>query len=629
VIDPGRWIALAASAPKPRWSVRLIAAASLAIFALASLSVKLAQLQVTEGPSLAALARANSVHRVVLEADRGIIYDRHGTALVLNSPAWNVEVVPEAMPVTTPARQAEIAELSRLTGVTQDELSAAIASADPYGAVRVGPSLTEDQELAIAERVPSLPGVSIARHGVRTYLYPTILGHVIGYVGPIAPSQARQMEARGYQPDELIGKVGVEAGLESRLRGIDGWADVVVDARGEVVRTLAVHEPVAGESVYLTIDLQLELATASALAAGLQRDHKKAGASVVVDPRTGEVLAMVSIPGYDTNLFTHGISQADYTKLTTDPLLPLLNRAIAGQYAPGSTFKMVTATAGLQEGKITPDTLLGCPSYLTFGGWVYHNWASYNLGYMNVAKALALSCDTFFYQVAARVGDVTLARYARAFGFGQAEDIEMPGVQPGLVPDSIWKQLACHVPDLNSDSCRWTIGDTVTFGIGQSALLTTPLNQAVYVAALANGGAVLQPTLVHQVRDASGRLLLKQKTVVVDHVPVSASNLAAVREGMREEINRPYNMNYWFRSAGVPADGGGKTGTAQWGGSGLDLPTHAWFVFFAPFASPDVAMSIFVERGGLSEVEAAPIGVQIMKFFNDNRVAIQSSIGAN
>jgi len=625
VIEHDRWLTLAGAVPKPRWSFRLVAIGCLAVTALGALSIKLAQLQVTEGASLAALARANSVHRVVLEADRGVIYDRHGVALVENAPAWALEVVPEAMPPTTPARAAEVSELSTLTGVPLQRLTAAIQGADPYGSLRIGPSLTEEQELAISERMPALPGVSIARHAVRTYLYPTILGHVLGYVGPIDPSQARKLSSRGYQPDELVGKVGVEAGLESRLRGVDGWADVVVDARGQVVRTLATRAPVPGDAVFLSIDLKLELATAAALAAGLQRDHKTAGASVVVDPRSGEVLAMVSIPGYDTNLFTHGISQADYAKLTSDPNLPLLNRAIAGQYAPGSTFKMVTAVAGLQEGKITPETMLSCPSYLSYGGWVYHNWASYSLGSMNLARALAVSCDTFFYQVAAQLGDITLARYARAFGFGSAMGLEMPGVQPGLVPDRIWKELTCGVPDLNSDACRWTLGDTVTFGIGQSALLTTPLNQAVYVAAIANGGNVLQPTLVHEIRDASGHTVLAQKTVVVDHVPVSAFNLGAVREGMREEINRPYNLNYWFRAAGVPADGGGKTGTAQWGGSGLDLPTHAWFVFFAPFAKPDVAMSIFVERGELSEVEAAPIAVQVMRYFNANRQAIQAA----
>jgi penicillin-binding protein 2 len=333
----------------------------------------------------------------------------------------------------------------------------------------------------------------------------------------------------------------------------------------------------------------------------------------------------VSLPGYDANLFTHGISQADYSRLINDPDRPLLNRAIAGQYAPGSTFKMVTAIAGLQEGKITANTMLSCPSYIDVNGWIYHNWASYSLGQMNVAKALATSCDTFFYQVAAMVGDVTLAKYARAFGFGHATGIELPGVMPGLVPDRIWKQLQCGVPDLNSDACRWSPGDTITFGIGQSYLLTTPLNQAVYVAALANGGQVMRPTLVDEVRDVSGHPIQSLHPEVTGTVPASEANLMSVREGMRQEINRPYNMNYWFRAAGVPADGGGKTGTAQWGGSGLDLPTHAWFVFFAPYVQPEIALSIFVERGELSEVEAAPIGVQVMKFYREHLGVIRAA----
>jgi len=286
---------------------------------------------------------------------------------------------------------------------------------------------------------------------------------------------------------------------------------------------------------------------------------------------------------------------------------------------------MVTATAGLQEGKITASTLLDCPPWINVGGWIYHNWASYGLGRMNVDTALATSCDTFFYQVAEMVGDVTLARYARAFGFGQTKDIEMPGVMPGLVPDRIWKAISCGVPDLNSDACRWSLGDTITFGIGQSYLLTTPLNQAVYVAALANRGQVMRPTLVHGVIDPTGHVVVKETTEVTNTVPVSAYTMQTVREGMREEINPPYHMNYWFRAAGVPADGGGKTGTAQWGGSGLDLPTHAWFLFFAPFAAPDLALSVFVERGELSEVEAAPIGVDIEQFYLNHAPAIRAA----
>ncbi|MGA7910846.1 MAG: penicillin-binding protein 2 [Candidatus Dormiibacterota bacterium] len=617
-------VELGGAAPRAQWSRRLVAAACIGVLAIGALAIKLAELQVRDGAQLAGLARANTVHRVVLEADRGIIYDRHGTPLVENSPVWSLVVVPVALPVDAAARASELAELARIAGVDETKMADQLLAADAYAGVTVASDLTQAQELALEERLPQLGGTSIQQRSVRTYIDPLVFGHVVGYVGPIDGADAKRLLALGYQPDESIGKVGVEAGLESILRGRNGWSDEEVDARGQVVKTLAMQPPVPGASVYLSLDASLQRATARSLAAGLERDHKTAGASVVIDPRTGEVLAMVSLPGYDTNLFTHGISQADYSKLLNDPDRPLLNRAIAGQYAPGSTFKMVTATAALQEGKITAQTLLNCPPSINVGGWVYHNWATYSLGLMNVAKALATSCDTFFYQVAAMVGDVTLARYARAFGFGQATSIEMPGVMPGLVPDRIWKQLQCGVPDLNSDSCRWTDGDTITFGIGQSYLLTTPLNQAVYVAALANGGQVLKPTLVHEVRDATGRIVETQHPEVTGTVPASPQTLQAVREGMRDEINRPYNLNYWFRAAGVPADGGGKTGTAQWGGSGLNLPTHAWFVFFAPYSQPDIAMSIFVERGELSEVEAAPIGVDIMKFYRANEGAVRA-----
>jgi penicillin-binding protein 2 len=626
MIEPGRWVELGGVTPKPRWSTRLVAAALVAILMIAVIAIKLAQVQIYDGSMLAGLARANTVHRVILEADRGIIYDRHGEPLVQNLPVWYLEVVPADLPGDASTRMAEISELARITGVPEDHVIATLIAGDPYSGYRIGSKLTQAQQLAINERLPDLPGASLVQRAVRTYANTLVFGHVVGYIGPLDAADIKRLKPLGYQPDELVGKVGAEAGFESWLRGVDGWADLVVDARGRVVRTLASQAPVPGHAVYLSIDASMQRETAEALAIGLSRDGKTAGASVVVDPHTGEVLAMVSLPGYDTNLFTYGISQADYTRLTTDPDRPLLNRAIAGQYAPGSTFKMVTAVAGLQEGRITPQTMLGCPSYIRIGSWVYHNWASYDLGRMNVAKALAVSCDTFFYQVAAMVGDVALAKYARAFGFGQSKDIELPGVQPGLVPDHFWKQLQCGVPDLNSDACRWTAGDTITFGIGQSYLLTTPLNQAVYAAALANGGQVLRPTLLHQVVDTFGRVVAKQRTEITGTVPASPANLEAVREGMREEINRPYNMNYWFRAAGVPADGGGKTGTAQWGGSGLNLPTHAWFLFFAPYAQPEIALSIFVERGELSEVEAAPIGVDIYRYYLDNRGTVHTGI---
>ncbi|TME15510.1 MAG: hypothetical protein E6I67_13035, partial [Chloroflexi bacterium] len=378
-------------APQPRWSLRLTAAATLAVLVIALLAVKLAQLHVTDGSRLAALAQANTIRHLVLQADRGIIYDRHGTPLVENSPVWSLVVVPAGLPSVGRDRAEELVLLARLTGVAEEKLAAQLLAADPFAPVTVKANLSQADELAINERLPELPGASIAQRSIRRYGEPMVFGHVLGYVGPIDSSQLKRLRAAGYQPDEMVGKVGVEAGLEELLRGTDGWADVEVDARGQVKRVLETQAAVPGHAVYLSLDAALQRATAASLAAGLARDRKTAGAAVVIDPRTGEVLAMISLPAYDTNLFTRGISQADFSRLLNDPDKPLLNRAIAGQYAPGSTFKMVTATAGLQEGKITAETLLACPPYINVNGWIYHNWASYSLGRMNVARALATS----------------------------------------------------------------------------------------------------------------------------------------------------------------------------------------------------------------------------------------------
>jgi len=240
---------------------------------------QLARLQVTDGPRLAALARANSIRHVVLEADRGIIYDRHGAPLVQNSPVWSVVAIPAGLAVTASDRVAELAAMSQLIGVPEQKMASQLLSApDQYAAVTLKANLTETEELAVNERLPDMPGISIAQRSVRTYVDPLVFGHVLGYVGPIAPPEMRRLQAQGYQPDEIVGKVGVEAGLESFLRGTDGWADEEVDARGRLQRILAMQAPVPGDAVYLTLDAPLQRATAAALAAGLVRDGKAAGA---------------------------------------------------------------------------------------------------------------------------------------------------------------------------------------------------------------------------------------------------------------------------------------------------------------------------------------------------------------
>ena len=585
------------------------------------LTLRLAQLQVGQSSRLTAVAQGNRVHRLLQEAERGVIYDRHGVQLVSNRPAWALSLVPAALPADSRRRQSELAEVAALSGRPEPELAAILARAeDSYTPLPVKQSLTSTQAAAVSERLPQLPGLRLDQSSVRTYVDPLIFGHVLGYTAPVDGDDLKRLSGLGYRADEMVGKAGVEAGLESVLRGRDGWADVEFDAGGRNIRTVAEEAPVPGRSVYLSIDAGLQRAATDALAESLRRLRKEAGAAIVVDPKSGELLAMVSLPGLDTNLFTNGISGSDYRRLLSDRSKPLYDRALNGLYPPGSTFKMITAAAALQEGKITASTALACPASISYGGWVYRNWAGYDMGPMSVTKAIAVSCDTFFYRVADSVGDVGLASYARAFGYGSAPDFQIPGASAGAAPDRNWLAQNCQPPF----DCRWNPGETLTMGIGQSFLLTTPLIQSMYIAALANSGTVYRPNLLHQVRDSIGQPALTGQPSIASVVPVSAENMAVVREGMHQCLNDPHGTGYQFRNAGWKYDGGCKTGTAQFGGSGVDLPTHSWFTFFTPFQNPEMAMVTFVEGGGEGDEVAEPIALKIAQYYMAHRSEVRS-----
>jgi len=620
----GRWVELAGIEPKARWTARLAAFTILAVGLSGVLVWRLADLQLIQGATFAREALVNRVHRVPLEAERGVIYDRHGVQLVVNQPAWSLAVTTIALPSDRHQRAAELARLAPLAGMTQPELAARLAQdEDAYRPFPIRSGLDDHQAEAVNERLPELPGTTLQHVAIRRYVDPQLYGHLLGYVGPIDAPEYKLLKPKGYLPDEVVGKSGLEAGLETTLRGRDGWQDVETDANGQVVKVLREEPAVPGRSVYLSTDSGLQKAVHDALADGLQKANSKAGASVVTDPRTGEILAMVSIPGYDDNLFARGISQSDYQKLLADPGKPLYDRALAGEYPPGSTFKMITGSAGLQEGKITADTQLGCPANLTFGAWTYWNWAHYNYGPMNVQKAIPTSCDTFFYQVANLLGPDTLAAYARAFGYGSQPGIELPGAGAGVAPTPDFKLQVCPYPAGTPD-CGWNVGDTVTMGIGQSYVLTTPLIQAMYAAALGNGGSLLRPTLVHQVTDGAGRVLSVSHRQVVRQVPVEPQNLDLLREGMHQSLTGPWGTAAIARSLGYHWDGGCKTGTAQYGGTGVDLPSHAWFIDFAPFENPDFASSTILEGAGFGEYVAEPVAINFANYYFNHRDQVRA-----
>jgi len=620
----GRWVELAGIEPRARWTRRLAAFSVLVVGLSSMLAWRLADLQIVQGPSFARQALVNRVHRVPLVAERGVIYDRHGFQLVVNQPAWSLAVTTLLLPADRAQRADELTRLAAVAGLSRSELDAKLAAdPDAYRPFAILTSLDDNRAQTVNERLPRLPGVSLQRAAVRRYIEPDLYGHLLGYVGPIDGEEYKALKAKGYQPDEVVGKSGLEAGLEDLLRGKDGWQDVLTDANGQVVRVLREQQAEPGRSVYLSIDAGLQRSVHDALAAGLQKAGSKAGASVVSDPRTGEITAMVSIPGYDDNLFAKGISQADYARLLNDPAQPLFDRAIAGEYPPGSTFKMITGSAGLQEGKITPTTQLGCPANLRFGAWTYWNWAHYDMGSMNVVKAITTSCDTFFYQVADLLGPETLANYAREFGYGLKPGIELPGAGAGVAPTPDYKVQVCPYP-AGSPGCGWNVGDTVTMGIGQSYVLTTPLIQAMYAAALGNGGALLRPTLVHQVADGAGKVLSTSHPDIVRQVSVDAQNLELLRSGMHQSLTGSWGTAAIARSLGFKWDGGCKTGTAQFGGSGADLPSHAWFIDFAPYQNPEFASATILEGAGFGEYVAEPVAIGYLNYYYAHRTEIHA-----
>jgi penicillin-binding protein 2 len=620
----GRWVELAGIEPQARWTARLATLMAIVIALSSVLVWRLVDLQLVHGSSYARQALVNRVHRVPVVAERGVIYDRHGVQLVSNQSAWSLAVTTVALPASGSSRATVLAQLSGLAGLTRDQLNLKLAAdTDPYRPFALRSGLDDKQAQTVNERLPQLPGASLQHVAVRVYADPELYGHLLGYVGPIDAEEYKTLKPKGYLPDELVGKAGLEAGLEDLLRGSDGWQDVETDANGQVVRVLREQAAVPGRSVYLAIDAGLQKSVHDALVEGLKKANSKAGASVVTDPRTGEILALVSVPGYDDNLFARGISQADYSKLLNDPSKPLYDRAIAGEYPPGSTFKMITGTAGLQEGKINAGTQLSCPANLKFGAWTYWNWAHYDMGAMNVVKAIPTSCDTFFYQVANLLGPDTLATYAADFGYGTTPGIELPGASPGVAPTPAFKLKVCPYP-VGTPDCGWNVGDTVTMGIGQSYVLATPLIQAMYAAALGNGGTLLRPTLVHQIADGAGKVLSGVHPEVVRQVPVDPPNLELLRSGMHQSLTGTWGTAAIARSLGFKWDGGAKTGTAQFGGTGVDLPSHAWFIDFAPYDNPEFASATILEGAGFGEYVAEPVAVNFMNYYYANRAEIHS-----
>lgn len=590
------------------------------------LALQLVRMQIIHGDEYRQRAETNRLRVLTISPPRGLIYDRNGTPLVENVPGFSAVIVPADLPED---RQASvIREVAALLGVDAEKLTLKVMagrnSNDPFRPVVVRDGLSERETFAVRERQAQWPGVQVLVEPVRHYPYGPLVSHVLGYVGRIDAEEYERFKHFGYQVDDRVGKTGVEYTYEADLRGVPGIQQAEIDATGRIVRTLGSREPTPGGNLVLSLDLDLQRKVTEILQAAAGPYQ---AAAVVMDVHTGEILALVSLPAYDNNIFSGKIDEDALQALLEDPRKPLVDHAIAERYPPGSTFKQVTGSAALQEGVATPSTTITSYGYITVPNqydpsitYIFRDWAA--LGTLDFYGGLAMSSDVYFYYLAGGyyqngvevfhgLGPERLAAYARAFGLGSPTGIDLPGESPGLVPDPAWKQATFGEP--------WVLGDTYNFGIGQGYLAVTPIQMVRVTAAIANGGQVLRPHLLREVVDAQGNVIRRYGSAV-DHVlPVDPSNLAVVREAMRQAVIWGSAKTGAVANVAVA----GKTGTAEFGERFADgsYLTHGWYTAFAPYEQPEIALAVFLERGG-GAVDAGPVASKILDYyFNRQNVA--------
>jgi penicillin-binding protein 2 len=585
-------------------------------FALAGIALvfgifvlRLFELQILQGEELEGIAQGNAVRLVRLEAPRGDILDREGRVLATTRPAFGVTLMPSDL--HRPDRT--LGALAMLLDGDADDLRQRVGR--PTGrrrfqAVRLAGDLSYDHRARVESHLYALPGIRTDVRPRRHYVAGELGAHLLGTIGEIGREELQTRDFSDYRQGEVIGRSGVEKLLEHRLRGRAGGRNVVVDVAGRVVDVLDERAPETGESVSLTIDLDLQRAAEEAFRPDVLGEPGKMGAVVALDPNSGEVLVLVSKPSFDPNDFSGGIDSQTWTRLTGDEWRPLQNRALTGQYPPGSAYKPVVAAAALNEGVVSPEELYFCPGHFTLGRRTYRCWKRGGHGAVNLRDALKQSCDVYFYQVGLALGIDRIADFARGFGLGRSSGIALAEEKPGLVPTRAWKERRFAEV--------WLKGETVSASIGQGFNLTTPLQLALAYAAIANDGAVLEPRILLH---GSGGGQDPPEPVVRGRLPVAPEHLERIREALSAVVEETGGTAGRARVPGVRV--AGKTGTAQVvrlrytedmeeDEIPIRFRDHAWFVAFAPVETPEIVVAVLVEHGGHGGSAAAPIAQKVL-----------------
>ena len=606
--------------------VGLIALLIAAVFSV--FVIRLFQLQILEGADLASRSQRNSVRTLRLEAPRGDIVDREGRVLATNRPAFRLQVIPDEIR----PRTSTYSVLGHLLGRSGDELAARVGQ--PRGRKRFQPVVLEgdlsyEQRARVETHRFALPGVVTDMTPHRIYVEADYAAHVLGSIGQIGTRELQSPEFSGYRAGEVIGKDGLEAKLEFHLRGDPGGRNVVVDVAGEEVDVVDEVDPVPGGRLVLTLDLDIQRVAEQVFKSTDSEKPDVMGALVAMDPRTGEILALVSSPAYDPNVFSGGIDSETWSNLMGDESRPLTNRAISDQYPPGSTYKPIVAIAGLSEGILDPHEKVNCPGHYRLGNRVYRCWKHEGHGDVNLETALRGSCDVYFYKLGLELGIDVIAEYANRLGLGKVTGIELPGERPGLVPTRSWKEKA------RGES--WIKGETVSASIGQGYNLATPIQLAQAYSIIANGGTAPAPYLIKQLETWDGRVIEGPTRRSVHGADVDPAVLEPVRRALVSAVEGPDATGTLAQVEGVEV--AGKTATSQVVGlnfvKGLkphEIPVgfrdHALFAAFAPAKEPEIVVVVVAEHAGSGGgVVAAPMAQKVLARFFEKKALSQG--GAN
>jgi penicillin-binding protein 2 len=560
--------------PKPVRSLsRFLTFALIVVIGVSGLAARLFYLQIVDGGRLATLAVHNRTVLEAIRSPRGLIYDRNGRPLVTNVPTFVVKLRPSDM--TVEQRPVVVDRLAALLGMPAADINATIDGnpGSTFDLVRIASDVDVPTARLISEAGDDLPGVEVDVEARREYADGPLMSQILGYSGPVSGGQLATLKALGYLPDDLIGKAGVEEVYETQLRGTYGSESVEQDASGRRTQVLqTVTPPKPGDSLTLTIDTTDQQQAQKALIWAMKTVGLKRGVVIAMNPQTGEILAMVSLPTYDNNQFAKGISNADYAKLLNNPDKPLLNHAIQEHFPPGSTYKLVTGTGVLADKKITDKTKIQTHPYLTLGSTRFYDWNHMGFGSCTIYCGFGHSSDTFFFQMAGKLGIDRLGYWAKQYGFGQLTGVDLPNEVPGIVPTNQWKQ--------------GTLGDQIfpgevyQAGIGQGYDVVTPLQLINAYATLANGGTVYQPQVVHDIVGPDGTVVRPFAPKVLHKMAVAPNVLRIMRNAARNVVL----LRHTYNLVDMPIKIAGKSGTAEFGtrDSKGRLPFHSWFVGFVP-----------------------------------------------